>query len=200
MLLQWRKYTNFSLILPNMKKSLLYTRTGDAGTTSLIGGMRAEKNSPRVCAYGDLDELNSHLGLVQAHAAIIDGAEAEAATLLAIERTLFDLGAYLATPGAEKCEALTTGVISALEHEIDVLDSMVEPQRCFILPGGTVAAACAHIARTVCRRAERSIITLAASEPVDAAVLAYVNRLSDYLYVLARRFNALSGRSELKVM
>ena len=183
-----------------MKKSLIYTRTGDGGQTSLVGGSRIAKNSVRVCAYGDLDELNSHVGLVQAHAALTPGADTEARTLLGIERVMFGIGAYLATPGAERCEALTPEVLEALEHAIDEADSLVEPQRWFILPGGTVAAATAHVARTVCRRAERSILDLASTGGcVDAAVLAYINRLSDYLYIIARRLNALAGREEIKV-
>lgn len=183
-----------------MKKSLIYTRTGDDGTTSLVGGTRIAKNSPRVNAYGTLDELNSHLGLVQAHAAMIPGAEPEAEILLGIERLMFGIGAYLATPDGRECKAITPEVIAALEHAIDEADSRVEPQKWFILPGGTVAAATAHVARTVCRRAERAILDLAATgQYVDPAVLAYVNRLSDYLYILARRLNAAAGREEIKV-
>ena len=118
-----------------MKKSLIYTRTGDDGTTSLVGGTRIAKNSPRVNAYGTLDELNSHLGLVQAHAAMIPGAEPEAEILLGIERLMFGIGAYLATPDGRECKAITPEVIADLEHAIDEADSRVEPQKWFILPG-----------------------------------------------------------------
>ncbi|MCM1521476.1 MAG: cob(I)yrinic acid a,c-diamide adenosyltransferase [Muribaculaceae bacterium] len=182
-----------------MKKSLLYTRTGDAGTTALVGGSRIAKNSLRVSAYGDVDELNSHLGLVQAYAAAITGAETEASMLLDIERMLFSIGATLATPGPTQCKALTPEALALLETSIDTLDSIVEPQRNFILPGGTVAAAEAHVARTVCRRAERSILTLNEAEPVDPAIISYINRLSDWLFILARRLNSLAGVSDIKV-
>ncbi|MCM1163830.1 MAG: cob(I)yrinic acid a,c-diamide adenosyltransferase [Muribaculaceae bacterium] len=182
-----------------MKKSMIYTRTGDAGTTALVGGSRIAKNSIRVSAYGDLDELNSHLGLVQAYAAQMPEAADEAAMLLRIELTLFGIGATLATPGTSTCKALEGDAVKELEESIDLIDSLVEPQKWFILPGGCVAAAEAHVARTVCRRAERSILTLADAEPVDPTILTYMNRLSDWLYILARRLNALSGVAELKV-
>lgn len=178
---------------------MLYTRTGDAGSTTLVGGSRIAKNSARVNAYGDVDELNSHLGLVQAYAAGIEGADEIASKLLEIERTMFSIGATLATPGSAKCEALTDDVIRGLEESIDLLDSLTEPQRWFILPGGSVPAAEAHVARTVCRRAERSILDLNAREPVDPNILVYINRLSDWLYIVARRLNGLCGVSELKV-
>lgn len=181
-----------------MKKSMLYTRTGDAGTTALVGGKRIAKHSLRVNAYGDIDELNSHLGMVQALAASTPGAGDEAARLEGIERVMFEIGGYLANPAAPCCEGLGERT-AALEEAIDMLDASTPEQRWFILPGGTVAAAAAHIARTVCRRAERSVLALAAEESVDPAVTAYVNRLSDYLYILARKFNALAGVEELKV-
>lgn len=181
-----------------MKKSMLYTRTGDAGTTALVGGTRIAKNSVRVNAYGDIDELNSHLGMVQALAASAPGAGEEAARLEGIERVMFEIGGYLANPGAPCCGGLGER-IAGLEEAIDSLDASTPPQHWFILPGGTVAAASAHIARTVCRRAERSVLTLAETESVDPAVTAYLNRLSDYLYILARKLNALAGMEELKV-
>lgn len=182
-----------------MKKSMLYTRTGDTGSTALVGGSRIAKNSLRVNAYGDVDELNSHLGLTQAYASGVKGAEMIADTLLLIERAMFSIGAALATPGSARCDALTDDVIKGLEESIDLLDSLTEPQRWFILPGGSVAAAEAHVARAVCRRAERSILALNETEPVDSRVLVYINRLSDWLYIVARRLNALCGVSELKV-
>ena len=180
-----------------MKKSFLYTRTGEDGTTSLVGGTRIAKNSLRVSAYGDIDELNSHLGVVQAYAAKIPAADGEAERLLGIESVMFEIGSYLATAPAEEplpCKGTTPERIAELENEIDTLDSITPPQNSFILPGGTVAAAHAHVARTVCRRAERSILTLADSgEPVDPAVLTYINRLSDYLFILARYLNHLAS-------
>ena len=138
-----------------MKKSLLYTRTGDAGMTSLVGGKRVAKNSPRVNAYGTLDELNAHIGLVQAHCAQLDNFVT--ATLLSINNTLFNLGAYLATPPApapaddsELPQSLRVipDRIAELEQQIDTLDGSVPEQRTFILPGGSIGAAHAHVART----------------------------------------------------
>lgn len=166
-----------------MKKSPLYTRTGDTGMTSLIGGQRVAKNSPRVSAYGTLDELNAMIGLVQAHCTELDNFVT--ATLLSINNTLFNIGAYLATPSpqtdsqpeasagqapvaesqtdgpAEKITATLTPVLTELEHQIDLLDSSVPPLRLFVLPGGSIGAAHAHVARTICRRAEREILNLA---------------------------------------
>ena len=185
-----------------MKKSYLYTGTGDNGTTSLVGGVRIAKNSPRVSAYGDIDELNSHLGVVQAYAAGIEGADAEAARLQEMEGVMFGIGAYLATPydclHPASCKSVTPGRLKEIENAIDLLDSATEPQRSFILPGGSVAAAHAHVARTVCRRAERSLLNLAATgEPVDPAVMTYINRMSDYLYILARYLNHLTGHKDI---
>lgn len=275
-----------------MKKSLLYTRTGDAGTTSLIGGQRIAKNSPRVSAYGSVDELNAMIGLVQAHCTDLD--DFVTSTLLTINNTLFNIGAYLATPSATKeattpqeaaasvpLPAATTvspeaatapdeastpqetaasapstdpdatdpdaatdpstapdeasapqeaaasapstnpdaastpsttpqetaaepdspiapRLLSELEHQIDLLDSSVPQLRQFVLPGGSVAAAHAHVARTVCRRAERDILTLADTGAyVHPAVLTYINRLSDYLFILASYINHFTGHPEL---
>lgn len=190
-----------------MKKSLLYTRTGDAGMTSLIGGKRVAKNSPRVNAYGTLDELNAHIGLVQARCSELDNFVTS--TLLDINNTLFNLGAYLATPPAEVTEtspadAIPTVLkalpdrIADLEHQIDTLDSMVPAQRTFILPGGSLGAAEAHVARTVCRRAEREILNLATTgEHIEPIVLTYINRLSDYLFILARYINHFTGTPDI---
>ncbi|MDE5726952.1 MAG: cob(I)yrinic acid a,c-diamide adenosyltransferase [Duncaniella sp.] len=184
-----------------MKKSLLYTRTGDAGQTSLVGGERIAKNSARCTAYGTVDELNAHLGLLQAHAASVPGAEAEAARLLAVEARLFCLGAYLADPRADACEGVADKDIEALEEAIDILDDAVPPMDSFVLPGGTVAAAQAHVARTVCRRAERLMLDLRAelASGLDPRALTYVNRLSDYLFALARYLNFLLGAEDVKV-
>ncbi|MDE5905962.1 cob(I)yrinic acid a,c-diamide adenosyltransferase [Muribaculaceae bacterium Isolate-039 (Harlan)] len=188
-----------------MKKSLLYTRTGDAGMTSLVGGKRVAKNSPRVNAYGTLDELNAHIGLVQAHCAQLDNFVT--ATLLSINNTLFNLGAYLATPPApapaddsELPQSLRVipDRIAELEQQIDTLDGSVPEQRTFILPGGSIGAAHAHVARTVCRRAEREILNLAdTGEAVAPIVLTYINRLSDYLFILARYINHFTGTPDI---
>ena len=190
-----------------MKKSLLYTRTGDAGMTSLIGGKRVAKNSPRVNAYGTLDELNAHIGLVQSRCSELDNFVTS--TLLDINHTLFNLGAYLATPPAEVTETSSADAIPTvlkalpdsiadLEHQIDTLDSMVPAQRTFILPGGSLGAAEAHVARTVCRRAEREILNLATTgEHIEPIVLTYINRLSDCLFILARYITHFTGAPDI---
>ncbi len=181
-----------------MKKSFLYTRTGDAGQTSLVGGTRIPKHAPRVCAYGEIDELNAHIGLLQAFCAPMDDTAPDAALLLSVSSRLFDIGAHLATPLTPDDEmpgVVPEAAITALEDRIDTLDALLPPQRSFILPGGTVEAAHAHVARTVCRRAERAILSFIeeTGERVDPDVLRYINRLSDYLFILARRLNHLAS-------
>ena len=187
-----------------MKKSPLYTRTGDAGTTSLVGGQRIAKNSPRVSAYGTLDELNAMIGLVQAHTTDLD--DFVHSTLLTINRTLFSIGAYLATPSTThpsdnsdpQPAPISPDLLTDLEHQIDLLDSSIPPLKLFVLPGGSVGATHAHVARTVCRRAERDILTLADTGAyVHPIVLTYINRLSDYLFALARYINHFTGTPEL---
>lgn len=189
----------------HMKKSFLYTRTGDEGMTSLVGGSRVPKHSMRVCAYGEVDELNANVGLVQALCAAIDGADDDAALLHQASARLFDIGAHLATPAAKGADGpdvpavVTASDIEALEQRIDALDSTVAPQRSFILPGGTVEASHTHVARAVCRRAERAILafTETTGERVDPSVLRYINRLSDYLFILARYLNHLAGVADI---
>lgn len=181
-----------------MKKSFLYTRTGDEGMTSLVGGTRIPKHAARVCAYGEVDELNAQIGLVQAWCDRTQGAAEDSALLLKVSARLFDVGAHLATPLTPDDEmpgVVTEDNIAMLEHRIDALDSLLPPQRTFILPGGSVAGAHAHVARTVCRRAERAILSFIdlTVERVDSSVLRYINRLSDYLFILARYLNHLSG-------
>lgn len=194
-----------------MKKSPLYTRTGDSGMTSLVDGTRVAKNSPRVSAYGELDELNANIGLLQSHCSMFDNFVP--ATLLRINNTLFNIGAYLATPSpldshsdsAPASEpdlppmlSCLAAELSDLEQRIDLLDSSVEPMHSFILPGGCIAAGHAQVARTVCRRAERSILTLTDSGAfVHPAVLTYINRLSDYLFVLARYANRFTATPDI---
>lgn len=179
-----------------MKKSMLYTRTGDAGATSLVNGVRVPKNSVRVNAYGTLDELNAHIGLVQAHTAQLDNFVNEA--LLRINNMLFNIGSYLADNSEGAVPLLTPDDITTLEHDIDTLDSMVPPLRLFVLPGGSIGAAHAHVARTVCRRAEREILNLTdTGATVSPLVLTYINRLSDYLFILARYINHATGTAEI---
>lgn len=180
-------------------KSNLYTRTGDTGRTSLVGGERVPKDSLRLEAYGTLDEFSSQLGVLASTNGMNEEIKGQ---LTAIQNELFNLGAYLATavaPGANPpCSSLADdSVIQNLEGWIDVLDEQTPKIRAFILPGGHNAAAQAHVARTVCRRAERNIITLSRTEYVDPQVIRYINRLSDYLFAAARYLNFINGINEI---
>jgi len=175
----------------------LYTRTGDAGDTSLFGGTRVRKDDPRVDAYGEVDELNAWLGLARA-----SSIDPELATeLQRLQRDLFALGAQLADP-ADKIAARVTKAalvdddVARLERLIDKMEDELPPLRRFILAGGAPAGAALHVARTVCRRAERRIVALDPS--VDAVLLRYVNRLSDLLFVLARVANHRAGVPEIE--
>jgi cob(I)alamin adenosyltransferase len=176
----------------------LYTRTGDGGQTSLYGGRRVRKTDPRVDAYGDVDELNAWIGLVRA-AQLPDAALDRA--LVQIQRDLFALGAQIADPG-EKLgagvtkAALSDGDVERLEQTIDGLEAGLPPLKAFIVPGGAPAGAALHVARTVCRRAERRIVGL--DPPADAVLLRYVNRLSDLLFVMARAVNHRAGTSDVE--
>jgi len=173
----------------------LYTRTGDTGETSLFDGTRTTKDDPRVDAYGEVDELNAWLGLVRASG--LDAAlDAE---VLHLQRDLFALGAQLADPADTLAPRVTKAVIAdadvtRLEQLIDRLEEELPPLRRFILAGGTPAGAAIHVARTVCRRAERRMVAL--SPPVDPVLIRYVNRLSDLLFVLARVVNTRGGAAE----
>lgn len=179
-----------------MKKSMVYTRTGDAGATSLIGGKRVSKTHVRLEAYGTIDELNAHLGLLVS--GLMD--EDIRAVLLQIQQKLFVVGAMLAThPEAETnrlARALCEEDVAFIEQCIDETDAILPSCRVFTLPGGSPAAAQCHVCRTVCRRAERRIHALAEVEPVEHVVLSYVNRLSDYLYILSRKINLMQGVDE----
>ena len=171
----------------------IYTRTGDDGTTGLVDGTRLAKHDPRFEAVGAGDEANSVLGWATL-------AQGEAADLARVQNDLFDLGADLATPGEDFAPSdmvlrIVPGQVEWLEQRIDSVNERLEPLRSFILPGGSEAAARLHIARTAARRAERAMTALGTAEPVNPAGLAYVNRLSDYLFVLARAANA--GRDPL---
>jgi cob(I)alamin adenosyltransferase len=173
----------------------IYTRTGDAGDTSLFDGSRVKKDHARVDAYGEVDELNAWLGLVRASP--LDAPLDEA--LQQIQRDLFAVGAQLADPADKLAPRVTKAVIAEhdvvrLEQLIDQLEEELPPLRRFILAGGTPAGAALHVARTVCRRAERRIVGL--DPPVDAVLVRYVNRLSDLLFVLARAVNRRGGVPE----
>jgi cob(I)alamin adenosyltransferase len=174
----------------------IYTRTGDAGETALFDGTRVPKTDPRVAAYGDIDELSATLGLARAA-----GLDAELDRIvIQIQRTLHAVGAQLADPAhriaarVEKAQ-LHDDRVAALEQLIDQFDAELAPLRRFVLAGGTPAGAALHLARTVCRRAERRIVGLGAAA-VEATILTYVNRLSDLLFVLARVANHRAGVPE----
>jgi cob(I)alamin adenosyltransferase len=177
----------------------IYTKTGDTGDTGLFGGGRVPKDDLRVTAYGDVDELNSALGLVRSTEPEALGDE----LLEAIQRDLFAMGGHLATPDPEKVRAalekaaLGEGRVRAMEDAIDAADAELAPLRAFILPGGTAKAAALHLARTVCRRAERSVVRLARDAQVPTLFLVYLNRLSDLLFTLARLANHRAGRTDV---
>ncbi|MCW1984585.1 UNVERIFIED_ORG: cob(I)alamin adenosyltransferase [Sphingomonas sp. R1F5B] len=180
-----------------VKLNKIYTRTGDDGTTGLVDGSRRGKHEPRMAAIGEVDEANSALGL----AALVVPPDA-GAELTRIQNDLFDLGADLATPGSDFAPGEMTlrvvpGQVAWLEAMIDARNAALPPLTSFILPGGSEAAARVHLARAITRRAERAAVALAAQEPVNPAAVAYLNRLSDYLFVLARALNA--GRDPLWV-
>ena len=177
-------------------KSKLYTRTGDDGSTSLVDGSRAMKCHPRVEAYGDIDELSSALGLVASSAKCPEEIRGQ---ILDIQNLLFAIGAYLATPPKEeRAEAvIPAGESAKLEGWIDALDEQTPPMKSFILPGGSEEASRCHLARTVCRRAERKIIALAQETDVAPEVISYINRLSDYLFIAARYLNFISGIADI---
>ena len=179
----------------------VYTRRGDAGETSLFGGVRVSKSAVRVASYGSVDELNAALGVACAalgadFSDLVEGVRT-------IQSSLFDLGGELATPDVEEREAKGKPIprvqaddVDALESWIDRLDAEIEPLQSFILPGGAAAAAQLHLARTICRRAEREVVGLAQLEPVAELPLRYLNRLSDLLFTLARAVNQRAGVAE----
>jgi cob(I)alamin adenosyltransferase len=175
----------------------IYTRTGDKGETALIGGRRVPKHHRRVAAYGDVDELCALLGVVRAHSP----GERLDALLHELQRELFAIGAQLADPaaaiGAKRAKAAVEAAhVERLEQAIDERQAELPPLRAFILPGGSPLGAFLHLARTVCRRAERGVVALARTQRVDPLVLAYLNRLSDLLFVLARHENRRAARPE----
>jgi len=168
----------------------IYTKTGDAGETGLFGGPRVRKDHARIEAFGTVDELNSHLGMARTHSV----AAAFDPLLRRVQCELFDLGAQLATPDPTN-ERITAAHVAALEGEIDRHEATLDPLTCFILPAGTPLAAAFHVARTVCRRAERRVVTLAtqADTTIPANAIEYLNRLGDLLFVLARVANRQAG-------
>jgi cob(I)alamin adenosyltransferase len=176
----------------------IYTRTGDSGQTGLFGGGRVSKTHPRVEAYGDVDELNAALGLARA----IELMPRVDEIIVALQRDLFAIGALLATPDRDKMKrqlekaSIDERRIRELEQSIDDGDAELEPLRSFIVPGGTPKAAALHVARTVCRRAERRVIALE-EEEIPAIVVVYLNRLSDLLFTLARVANRRAGAGEV---
>ena len=174
----------------------VYTKTGDTGTTSLVGGKRVPKECARLESYGTIDELNAQVGLLLTYVSVKKDREC----LISIQKCLFVIGAQLATE-AESAHTLQSKItdedVTALEKEIDQASEGLPKWRGFTLPGGRREAAVAHVCRTICRRAERRILTLNASEKVEPQLLAYVNRLSDYFYVLALRLNFLQGTEEI---
>ena len=178
----------------------IYTRTGDSGSTGLYGGDRVPKSHLRLVAYGTLDELNSVLGLLVLH--LEPGLQAHGA-LQNVQQDLFALGAVLATPPAHAAKLdqrmnRTTWSIQAMEADIDRLTALAPAMTHFVLPGGCPGSAYAHLARTVCRRAEREVVALAATEAVAPDVVVYLNRLSDWLFALARAANAQGGVEDVK--
>ncbi|MDU1890227.1 MAG: cob(I)yrinic acid a,c-diamide adenosyltransferase [Dysgonomonas sp.] len=177
-----------------MKKSSIYTKTGDKGTTSLVGGKRVAKAHLRLEAYGTTDELNSFVGF------LIEQIEDEhdLKILSYIQHKLFTVGSYLATEteaiSPKAASIITDKDIALLEGEMDRMDNELPPLRQFVLPGGSESAARAHICRTVCRRAERCVYRVKEEYPVDDHILMFINRLSDYFFLLARRESNKKGK------
>jgi cob(I)alamin adenosyltransferase len=179
----------------------IYTKTGDDGTTGLIGGSRVRKSDPRLDCYGTIDELNAGLGLA------VTAADAEPVTrelteaFRAVQSDLFTIGSHLAVPDESPHKAnlppLDEAMVARLEMQIDAAEAELPPLRNFVLPGGTEASARLHLARTVCRRAERLLVDFALDRPVPPVVVTYLNRLSDWLFVQARLCNHRAGVADI---
>ena len=188
-----------------MKITKVYTRSGDTGQTSLVGGVRINKSDIRLETYGTVDELNSHMGLLAAMIAEKSepgsALEAERENIINIQGNLFIVGSYLATDQSQTplypYAMLPEGETEKLEQAIDSLNAQLPEPQGFVLPGGTTAAAQAHVCRTVCRRAERHIAALAETAIVGPEIMQYINRLSDYLFVLAKIINFNMQQSEI---
>lgn len=172
----------------------IYTKTGDQGETSLFGGKRIRKDDLQIEAYGSVDELNTHLGLLTSFAI----SEQVKETLSVIQNVLFAIGSNLAAPEDAEYELpkISDEDIEYLEDTIDQYEEELEPLKNFILPGGSTQAAQAQVCRTVCRRAERRVVTLSAKMPVDFLILRYLNRLSDLMFVMSRKLNRDAGTTE----
>ncbi|MFO0684639.1 MAG: cob(I)yrinic acid a,c-diamide adenosyltransferase [Sandaracinus sp.] len=177
----------------------IYTRTGDAGDTGLFGGERVSKASTRVEAYGDVDELNSFLGVARQHRFGKDGEDEFDRLLAAIQSRLFDLGAELSNAKGKDLgiPLVDDADVEAMERAIDRAEEEVPPLKVFVVPAGAPLAAHLHVARTVCRRAERRVVALAAETPIRPEVGRYLNRLSDLLFTLARLANHRDGRGDV---
>lgn len=177
-----------------VKLNKIYTRTGDEGDTGLVDGSRRRKYDLRIEAYGDVDEANAAIGMARQYT---QGAYDE--MLGRIQHDLFDLGADLATPygdGEDKALRIIPAQVARLEHEIDQMNAHMEPLNSFVLPGGSTASACLHLARTITRRAERMVCALMDKERTNPEALRYLNRLSDFLFVLSRATNE-NGKSDV---
>lgn len=173
----------------------IYTKTGDQGTTALFGGKRVSKADLRIETYGTVDELNSYIGLVRDQPVN----QNRKSILVEIQDRLFTIGSILATePGNTKVKvpSLSLEDVTLLEKEIDAMDAQLPPMKSFVLPGGHQSVSFCHVARTVCRRAERLVIALATTEKTDQLVIQYLNRLSDYLFMLSRKMSAELGAEE----
>ena len=174
-----------------MKKAAVYTRTGDKGVTGLVGGTRIKKSDPRIHLYGEVDELNSYIGMAISHL----GKEFDKSLLQLIQSSLFDLGSNLACEKEKRSEfklpQSNTSAIERLESEIDQMDILLPQLKHFILPGGDLAAAAFHICRTVCRRIERQMVDFEEQHPgeIPENALRYINRMSDYFFILSRFIN-----------
>lgn len=180
-----------------MAKSNVYTRTGDDGTTAIVGGHRIWKTDVRIEAYGTVDELNAQIGLLCAY--LLNTSSRE--FLQKVQSDLFTIGSYLATDTSKNevrpQSIVRKSMIEALEKRIDEIDAKLPKTPLFILPGGARSAALCHVCRTVCRRAERCILHLAGEVTIEPNVLSYINRLSDYFFVLARKLNIDEGKAEM---
>ena len=180
-----------------MKKSLIYTRMGDKGKTSLVGGARVSKTHVRLEAYGTVDELNSHLGLLYTYLTEEDDRK----LILWVQHKLFSVGSYLATDQNNTTLRIESQIgdedIQRLECSIDEVDGQLPSLKAFVIPGGSRGSAVCQVCRTVCRRAERRILAMAEEHEVTENVSAFINRLSDYLFVLARKMNLLSQTDEI---
>lgn len=180
-----------------MKKSLVYTKTGDKGTTSLVGGTRVSKTHVRLEAYGTVDELNAQIGLLLTYLTDVNDKD----VVLKVQNKLFVIGSHLATDQEKtqlrQASIITPEDVEGLEQQIDTLDEALPPLKAFVLPGGSRGAAVCHVCRTVCRRAERRILALSEEYKISAEVLSYMNRLSDYLFVLSRKINVIQETNEI---